>query len=221
MSTTERGLTFVELLIAATMMSILFIGLGTHLRGGINVWQRTTATVEALQRQRVAMDRLERDVANAFLYESRPEAYGTDPGQLPTPPFRGTLGGAPQWVTLERLPQQRVPGVRMVTYTCEEVEGRRGLWRMSQSVGEVQAAQPPIPELLLDGCDGLSFRYAFRPSDHASGASLEWSDQWNDVTQLPRLIEVSLRIRGRDMRRFFTIPSGVLKPIEGGPPSPS
>ena len=89
------GFTLVELLIAATMMSVLFIGLGSHLRGGIAVWRQTTQRVDALQRERVALDRLERDLANSVIYDQRDTAYGVEEGKLPPPqfaqpPWRGT-----------------------------------------------------------------------------------------------------------------------------------
>src|SRR3989338_7112977 len=77
-----HGFTLVELLIAATMMSVLFIGLGGHLRGGIEVWRQTTQRVDALQRQRVTLDRLERDLANGIVYDARDEAYGVEEGEL-------------------------------------------------------------------------------------------------------------------------------------------
>src|SRR3989338_7951880 len=76
------GFTLVELLIAATMMSVLFIGLGGHLRGGIIVWRQTTQRVDALQRERVTFDRLERDLANGIVYDARDEAYGVEEGEL-------------------------------------------------------------------------------------------------------------------------------------------
>ena len=40
----QAAFTLVELLIAATMMSILVVGLSAHLRGGLTVWRRVTDT---------------------------------------------------------------------------------------------------------------------------------------------------------------------------------
>ncbi len=82
----ENGFTFVELLIAATIMSVLFVGLGSHLRGGILVWRRATATAETVQRERVGFDRMERDLANAFAYGATRSTCAPIPDRAPGPP---------------------------------------------------------------------------------------------------------------------------------------
>jgi type II secretory pathway pseudopilin PulG len=202
----RSGFTFVELLIAATMMSVLFLGLGAHLRGGLTVWRQATVRGEALQRQRAAFDRLERDLANAFVYDSRGEAYGTEAGKLPTPSFgKDALG----YFTVERM-SGGLPAVRFVTYRCEERNGTPGLWRTSQSLGEARAKLEPAAKLLLEGCTALSFRYARPRLDDP--ATLEWAPLTaGALLTLPRLIQVSLeRSSGGRLQRVCAVPAGAL-----------
>ena len=206
-----------ELLIAATMISVLFVGLGTHLRGGLTVWQRTTATTDALQRQRVTFDRLERDLANAIVYDARAASYGDVKGQLPKPQFEAAALG------VYTVSAQPFPSVRFVTYACERVNGTPGLWRTSQSVGEARARIPqPTPDLVLPDCESMSFRYAYVLPKEAARAGLEWKAQWpdspGDALKLPRLIEATLRVSGSQIRRVCAIPSGVLGRTEGASP---
>ena len=200
------GFTFVELLIAATMMSILFVGLGAHLRGGLIVWQQSTLRGEAVQRRRSAFDRLERDLANAFVYDNREEAYGEEFGGLPAPQF-----GADALVvfTVERIPGG-LPAVRIVTYRCEEREGTAGLWRTSQSIGEARAKLEPAAALLLGGCSALWLQYAQRRT--AGEGRLEWGPPADTgPLALPRLIKVSLKLSGGGrMERVCAVPAGVL-----------
>lgn len=200
------GFTFVELLIAATMMSILFVGLGAHLRGGLIVWQQSTLRGEAVQRRRSAFDRLERDLANAFVYDNREEAYGEEFGRLPAPQF-----GEDALVvfTVERIPGG-LPAVRIVTYRCEEREGTAGLWRTSRSIGEARAKLEPAAALLLEGCSALSLQYARVGT--ASPDALEWRPPGDaDMPALPRLVKVSLELSvGGRMERVCAIPAGVL-----------
>ncbi len=124
-----NGFTFVELLIAATMMSVLFVGLSSHLRGGILVWRRATATADTVQRERVGFDRMERDLANAFAYgasENTP-AVAFDEHDLAV-------------VTLE--PQSGQGNrVRVVTYRCGDAEGVQG----SLAACPPQAGCRPMP----------------------------------------------------------------------------
>jgi len=205
------GFTLVELLIAATMMSVLFVGLGSHLRGGIQVWRQTTQRVDALQRERVALDRLERDLANGIVYDSRDEAYGVEAGKLPLPQFTST---SLAWYTVSSA--VKPPSVRFVSYTCESWEQTAGLWRASQSLSEARTLSEPVRELLLPECETLRVSYAYLPLDES--AALEWREEWLFAKELPRLIEVTVhRTAGHDVTRVMTIPHGSLKPAQ--PPS--
>lgn len=211
------------------MMSVLFVGLVSHLRGGVVVWQRVTEAADGLQRQRVAFGRLERELANAVVFDPSPNAYGDDVGQLPPAMFGG---GALRWYTASAAPAGgRAASIRLVTYSCQAVGGQEGLWRISQSIGEARTAHDPEPEasnLLLSGCRGWTIRYAYaRATPSGQGASaggpLEWRDQWESTQpgELPRLLRVSIELasegrqgtRGITAEHVLTIPTGVLKTL--------
>jgi hypothetical protein len=192
------------LLIAATMLSVLFIGLGAHLRGGISVWRRATDVGERLQRQRVAIERLEQDLANAVLYDSRAASYGSAEGLLPVPEWTSDA------LALLTVAPATGPAaaIRFVTHRCEAVDGASGWRRTSQALGEARLKRRPAPELLLPGCEALSLRYAVVPSDSAQ--PVEWVAEWNVLERgLPRLVELTARLAdGSQMRRRFAIPAG-------------
>ncbi|MDP3723573.1 MAG: type II secretion system protein GspJ [Candidatus Omnitrophota bacterium] len=211
------GFTFVELIIAATIFSVLVTGLTSHLRGGGIVWRRTTETVEALQRQRAALDQVARDLGNAVIYDTNQEAYGTE---APKPPLPRFAPDGMDWFTVSlSLSRSALPSIRFVTYRCEELDGVQGLWRTSQSVGEARARQAtPVPELVLEGCRGLSLRYAYAPVVD-DGQPLEWRPQWpggsGGTLQLPRLVEVTARMEsGQVLQRVAAVPAGVLTASE-------
>lgn len=188
------------------MMSILFVGLGAQLRGGLIVWRQSTLRGEAVQQRRAAFDRLEQDLANTFVYDNRPEAYGEEPGKLPALQFGEE---ALALFTVERM-SGGLPAVRIVTYRCEEREGTAGLWRTSQSIGEARAKLEPEAALLLGGCSALSLRYAQRRT--AGSGALEWGPlAAADTLVLPRLIRVSLELSGGGrMEHVCAVPAGVL-----------
>ncbi len=210
----RNGFTLVELLIAATMISILCVGLGAHLRGGIAVWQHVTTVSEALQRERVAMSRLEHDLANAVLYETREEKYGPEPGKLPVRPFKLSSGEV-AWFTIAPSGRGQPAKLRLVRYVCGEIDGTKGLWRLSQSAGEARGRREVSSKLLLmRDCSGLSIRYAYLPAEADSGEELQWDSSWENLDQLPRLVEWQIsRTSEHSTERVFGIPAGVLKPF--------
>ena len=199
------GFTLVELLVAATMMSVLFVGLGAHLRAGMTVWQRATATGERIQRQRVGLERLERDLANAFLYDPRAASYGEAQGTLLHPQLdREALA----YFTVSVQGVSAAPSVAFVTYRCGERLGATGLWRTSQSISQVRARREAAPELLLPDCERLSVRYATPSADAAE--PLTWREPWSQAEKsLPRLVEVTVHAPSRGtLTRLFAIPIG-------------
>ncbi len=217
----RRGFTFVELLIAATMISILLAGVGSHLRGGLTVWERARGTIEPLQRQRVGWERFRRDLAEAVVYDPRSSVYGSSDGELPAPHFAGdTLA----WFTLDRTIRP-LGSVQTVEYRCEKRGEAQGLWRVSQSVDQARAHQEPRVRLVMEGCEALANRFAYLPTGGAG--PLVWESQWQDAyKELPRLIEVTVRLtpaRGQpaqEIRRVLMIPIGTLKELPGGGGSP-
>jgi len=198
------GFTLVELLIAATMMSILMIGLGSHLRGGLLVWRRTTESAEFLQRQRVALDRMARDLANAVAYQDVREDVPLPPASIATDSF--------QWVAAHQA-LAGVDSVRWVTYSCGPGEDPQGLWRTSRPLGGVRGGLEVSGELLLPGCVDLAIRYAYTAVE--GSGTLEWRDEWLFPDEFPQAVEVTVRFEsGREIRRVMAIPIGVLKSVQ-------
>ncbi|MBI3997145.1 MAG: prepilin-type N-terminal cleavage/methylation domain-containing protein [Candidatus Omnitrophica bacterium] len=214
-----QGFTLVELLIAATMLAILFVGLGAHLRGGLAVWHHATTTVEALQRQRVAFDRLDRDLANAIVYDDQDASYGTNPGQLPSLQFEGT---PMRWFTVSRSTSTQPARVHVVSYACEAIDGVRGLWRTDQLIGQARARREVAPELVLPDCESLIAEFAYRPMGQPADqpGTLEWRREWSEPTkELPHLIRMTVQLTtGLPHRHLAVVPSGALRSTQPSPP---
>jgi len=184
------------------MLSVLFIGLGSHLRGGIMVWRQATQTAEALQRERVALDRLERDLANAMVYEDARED-----APLPEPAFGSS---ELRWVTVQH-DRQDGQVVRLVSYRCTAEGGAQGLWRTSQTIGDARAGVTPVPRLVLAGCAAMRLRYAYRSAEGTT-APIEWLPEWRYPEDLPQLIDVTVQLEsGRESQRLMAIPQGSFK----------
>ncbi len=211
MVVTRRGFTFVELLIAATMMSVMFVGLAGHLRGGLMVWERVTTSTQELQRQRMAFTRLDQDLANALAYGAPTDAYGEDDeeGKLPKPRFEKE--GLLAWYTIQPMGRGLPARVRYVRYWCGTENGVAGLWRTSQSIGEARAkTPPPTPQRVWDQCDAVSSQYAYASGKAGSGA-LTWKSSWEDPMTPPRLLEMTIDLgHGRKLRRLVTAPQGIV-----------
>lgn len=192
------GFTFIELIIAVTMFSVLFLGLGAHLRGGIMVWRRVTATGELRQQQRVSVERMRRDFANAFIYDSREDA--------PTTPRFGP--DAFSWTTVRVGSEYASGAMEHVRYWCGSIDGKTGLWHTRQTVGEVEAGLEALAELLIPDCESMVMEFAYAPE--IEGEPMQWSSTWEIAGGLPGLVAVTFNGK----RNLFSVPAGTLIPSE-------
>jgi hypothetical protein len=204
-------LTLIELLIASTMIAILFVGLGAHLRGGITVWRRATGEIEKLQRRRAALDRLSQELASAFVCTA---GEGQDGGGGDAPPLPAAEFSAQRLAWFASVPSGGTRTVRFLQYACGTVEDTTALWRTSLPVAVARDGSAVTAEPALEGCANLSARYAYLASAQGSAVPLEWRPVWIEADKLPRLVEISLALEDETLRRIVVVPAGVLKAYE-------
>lgn len=204
------ALTFVELLMAATMFSILAVGFSAHLRGGVLAWRRATSTLERLQEIRVAYDRLGSDLTNAIVFDPsgvwQPEmAFGTDVLRFYTVQRRwreGRQGGT----------------VDVVRYALDADRDGQALSRSVQSVQAAAADEPIQADRLLGGVASWRVRYGYAADTVGEGATapVVWREEWDHAAAaLPKLIEITIELADRtagisSIRRVVMLPQGRL-----------
>ena len=206
----SSGLTFVELLMAATIFSILMVGLSTHLRGGIVAWRRATVTIDELQQRRMALERLTQDLANGVVVETRPDspvAFGPEALAFYTvQPVRGM--------------SQDNARVWLVTYHLQQTAETKALVRQAQTIRQAQARLEPQTTQLLAHVERLTIRYGSLPEGNEP--QIVWRTSWDDRSQFPQLLEMTVELNGppilpRTIRAVVVAPSGSLKLTEAGP----
>lgn len=198
-----RGLTFVELLIAATIIAILMAGLVLHLRGGMTAWRRTVEVGERMQRVRAVWDALARDVSAAVVVDARPaSAWGVVADATHLSLCTGSTG----------------PGgaMRKVTYAVTDAGDGRALVRSEQSLREAAAGILGDPRVVLADVEAVNLRYAVMPDGETE---LQWQEAWTDPASLPQVIEVTLELSasagGGEISQVLLVPGGTLMPAEG------
>ena len=201
----ERGLTFIELLMAVTVFATLLVGLSSHVRGSVVAWRRVTSTTERLQRVRVALERLPADVTNAFVF---------DPSQTWQP---GHQFASDRFSCYTIQPSSAAQGsdtnrVVFVTYTMEPSESPMVLTRTVRSVREASDGVPGESHPLLDEVEGFALRYGVWD---ATMNRLVWIDRWDDQGQVPGVVRVALTMKasaGAAVEQTMLIPTGSLSP---------
>jgi type II secretory pathway component PulJ len=213
----RSGLTFVELLMAATMFSILMVGFSAHLQGGVVAWRRVSQATERLQRVQVTLELLERDVANAFDFDpsgSIEPRIAFEQHRLAFFTVRPTQAGDP------------TTQAWFITYFLEGKQLKRAQQTLSEARAEtldVPARYPGVQAVVLEPLSSFSIHYGYQPSA-PDQREVVWQSAWDaETNRLPRLIEVTLEIEEDSgstgaLRRIFVMPSGTLPPQPAGSP---
>ena len=213
-----RAFTLVELLIACTLMAILSVIFSGQLRGAVEVWRRVTNRIMDTQRERVVWSTLERDFANAVVYDPRDVAYGAATGLLPMPL---TAQDRLQFFSATSPAGRSLEPVAIIGYWCGAVEEKKGLWRLVLPIGLARAGTRVEPRLLLSDCESLNLQYAVKNGKDAQG-KLQWQPTWLEPHKnLPALVDVRITVSGgREWRRTIPVPAGTFILPDAGAENP-
>ena len=138
----RRGLTFIELLMAATIFSMLLVGVSGHLRGNVVAWRRTISITDDLQQARIALDQVERDLVHACVFEETKT-------WTPLPVFTETTLQYYTVVPSASADANDDGSVRFVTYALDTDHDVTSLTKSSQTIQEAHEGVAPVKRPLL------------------------------------------------------------------------
>jgi prepilin-type N-terminal cleavage/methylation domain-containing protein len=182
----RAGFTLVEVILAVSILSFVFIGVYSIWSASLKAWRRGGDATEVFQRQRVVMETLAQLAQSAVYFASSPNLYAVigikNPG----------LGDSVSFVTASDafLPPSEATdvGMRRVTISLEQDEYRRtylaivnqpALSVTDNSKQEVQA------HVVSMDVSGFFVRYL----DPRDGA---WYDKWEDANLIPSAMEFTV-----------------------------
>jgi general secretion pathway protein J len=205
----DAGFTLLELLVAVTLLGLVFVMLAGGLRLGVAAWEKggdTVARTSALQTaQRFLRGEIEqmRPLARSVFGRDRLLAVSGTPSGL-------AFVGPP--------PSQAVaPSLYLFRVAIEGPAGKKSLvasWqRLQPDMSDYDAPRAVAQSIVLAaGLDDGALSYFGYP---ARDADPVWQDRWIDRTEMPMLVRIDLRYHRDDPRQW---PSLVVAPqIQGAP----
>ncbi len=196
---TQRGFTLIELLVALAIFAILSTLAYGGLTQVIDNREHLEAQAERLIRLQTAFTFISRDIEQAVQRPVR-DGYGdTQPAllgnEIGSVVFEVTRSGLRNPLGLPRASLQRV------AYRLEEEKLMRLHWPVLDQAQDTQA----VERTLLEDVQSMSLRYLDKNN--------QWHDEWQpqsatppDYLALPRLVEVSLEVKGfGEIKRLFGI----------------
>jgi prepilin-type N-terminal cleavage/methylation domain-containing protein len=201
-----KGFTFIEMIIAVTIFSIIAVSIYSTFNAGIRVWLKTNPMIEANQSTRLFFAIIARDLKNAVKY----------PDIKDVPNFEGESDRM-VFMTFVDIPDEEAHHTELakVIYEFKTVsEGRsqlgvvkRGVATGKEGLDEKQAKTMEI----LNGVDvkEFGFRYAYiEGSADNKDYSYQWKDKWeeDDAGNIPR----GVKAKAGKFEKTIFIPMGTL-----------
>lgn len=184
---TSRGFTLLELLIAMSLLGLIFAAVTGGLRFGTTAWQRTADRLSQSDDMQLTYQILRRQISTSVtLYED------TGPGQEEVS-FSGRrdrlsfIGPAPA--------RAMAPGLFRLTLSLEPDAGAQALTLRWQRVEKAVAkAGPDNVEPVLRGVRSIQFSYFGHVGNDRRP---RWVNEWRDRDRAPTLVRIAIGIVGQ------------------------
>ncbi len=199
----QAGFTLLELLVAITLLSMLSVMMYGGLQFGTRVWERRSEDGGKQSQVLVVQDVLRREISQAvsLFYRDRRQQTavafaGTERELIFGGPVPAALGAGGRHLIKLHLDQSDA-GENLVLAWQAFVSESSDL-----SFGEGAEA-----EVLLDDVAGLQISYFGRPNQNSPA---RWSPQWQNKTDLPRLVKIEVAFADDDPRVWPELVTAVM-----------
>ena len=195
----NTAFTFIELLIALTIFSIIAASIYYTLNAGIKVWQRGNILIEENQRMRIFFDMISKDMINIVSFSGIPSEWAEE-----SISFHTIID-----VSSAAKPHREL--VRRIYYfDAQKSELKRGRVIQKEDFDEKYVDE----KVLLDNLEDISFEYAYE-----SGEEYEWKDEWEFGDEdegediIPRGVKIKVKLKNGAEDKEKTFEKIVFIPI--------
>jgi len=184
----NSGFTLIELLIAALIFSIIILSIYSAFQTGILSYKRIDSAFEVYQGARIALNRMELDLKNAFAYSQEDSK------------FRGSAQALNFLTTVDSFEKGRLyTNISRIKYELSDNKLKRAYYKGLDALIESQDITGE--ELNLD-IQEITFNYAYATT--IPEKPYDWTDNWpneTDVNQkktLPLAVKIKISLREKN-----------------------
>jgi prepilin-type N-terminal cleavage/methylation domain-containing protein len=209
MDKNKKAFTFIELIIAVTIFSVIAVSIYSVFWAGLRTWRVTSPAIEANQALRFFFDLISRDIKSAISYY--PEKY-SDKDKVN---FEGDAGRISFWALVDVQGQDGVINTEpaRVAYYLDTSDSSNG--RIMRNVATRKEAFKEDPEKSEELFSGIregdfAFEYCYREPrlNLAEPDVYEWGGEWLTKEGENKKIPRGVRIKLKEFTKTVFIPTG-------------
>ena len=180
----QGGFTLIEVLVALAIMAMISAILITSLQIGGHTWQRVTRSTTQSDEIAQAQELLRQRLGALYPYA------GSDPA------FLVADGNTIEFTS--DSPDEVATGVMRYRLSVDRASGDLAIQSRSDAGSPAPNGTPWATESLLGHVESLAVQF-WQPANQGPG---RWVDRWDDLTHVPPLIRIDVRLSANDSRRW-------------------
>ncbi len=195
----KKGLTFVELLIAILIFSIIVVSLYSAFRVGLSAYRRGEKVATSYQTIRLALDSIALDLRNCYKFSESDVRFKAEEGKV-------------SFYTLKNFPSELTKDnfqICRIEYWQEDEEFFRKLFAGKLAFSQEDAKS----DLILSDLNEFNIEFAY---EGEGAQSIIWNDYWLNADKLPLAVKIYLKIakpelgQPIELTKVVYIPTGEL-----------
>jgi len=194
----NSGFTFIELLIALTIFSIIASGIYCTLNGALAIWQRGNSVIRDNQKIRLFFNTISQDMRNAVPYSGTEYEWADDKIVFTT-------------IMTSFADKHMLGKLAKVAYYFDEGKGTlvKGYAALEEELDEKYIEE----KVLLDNLKSFTFEYCYGPL--TPEGEYEWKGEWEFEDKIPRGVKIKFTRKEEDTENIKAFENTILIPMGG------
>lgn len=196
----KRGFTFIELIIAVTIFSIIAVSIYSVFRSGFMLWYRVSPMIQSNQSLRFFFNTVSSDLKNAIPYMKEDVNFEGSHTKMSFMTLVEVAGSD--------IPVHMEPAKVFYYVDTSRKALRRGVATKTEGLSEDFAKTSDILNDIDD--KNFGFEYCYKTGSSKTEYDYEWRKEWEDKDSKSGKIPRGVRINTGEYTKIIFIPTGKL-----------
>ncbi len=209
----KNGFTFIELIIAITIFSIIAVSVYSVFRVGVDIWHRTSPIIQTNQSFRFFFSTISSDLKNSVSYNAvslGPKTFASSEKKCVN--FDGEKQKISFMTLIDISGEGVLPHAELARVIYDFDRSGKTVRRSVATKAEGFSEDLAKPTDLLNDIEDkdFGFEYCYKRTSTATDHECEWKDAWEDDDRDRGKIPRGVKVKAGEYNKTIFIPTGTL-----------